>query len=162
IIFTSLFIAYFHHFIEEYPHFFEGEFGFYLNQILAAQIGAAGVAGLLAFAGLSCLIIAYNIDFKLPERKVKEEIFEEDEDAINQHRQIVEDELEEDEIEVPLLETAYNNRKQTQEITETAQREQQFVSPVGIVAEEEVENITEFEIPVNRVNERTPKPAANL
>ena len=35
---------------------------------MQAQIGNAGIAGLLAFAGLSVLIIAYNIDFKLPER----------------------------------------------------------------------------------------------
>jgi S-DNA-T family DNA segregation ATPase FtsK/SpoIIIE len=163
IIFTSLFVAYFHHFIEEYPHFFEGEFGFYLNQLLAAQIGAAGVAGLLAFAGLSCLIIAYNIDFKIPERKVKEEVFEEDEDAISQHRQIVEDETEEDEIEVPLLETPYNNRMQAQAIPETPVREQQFVRPVEKIEHiAEPDNINEFEIPVNRVNDKTQRPVANL
>ena len=46
----------------------EGEFGFWSNRLLQAQIGKAGIAGLLAFAGLSVLIIAYNIDFKLPER----------------------------------------------------------------------------------------------
>ncbi|RYF16017.1 MAG: DNA translocase FtsK, partial [Flavobacteriales bacterium] len=50
----------------------EGEFGYWSNKLLAAQIGAAGVAGLIAFAGLTILIIAYNIDFKFPERKEKE------------------------------------------------------------------------------------------
>jgi S-DNA-T family DNA segregation ATPase FtsK/SpoIIIE len=61
-------LAFFHAFISDYPHFLEGEFGFWTNRLLQAQIGDAGTAGLLAFAGLSVLIIAYNIDFKLPER----------------------------------------------------------------------------------------------
>lgn len=69
LIFSSLFIAYFHAYISDYPHFLEGEFGFYLNQLLKAQIGSAGVAGILAFSALTTLVIAYNIDFKLPERK---------------------------------------------------------------------------------------------
>ncbi len=69
LIFSSLLIAYFHAYISEYPHFLEGEFGFYLNQLLKAQIGAAGVAGVLAFSALTTLVIAYNIDFKLPERR---------------------------------------------------------------------------------------------
>lgn len=69
LIFSSLFIAYFHGYISDYPHFLEGEFGFYLNQLLKAQIGSAGVAGILAFSALTTLVIAYNIDFKLPERK---------------------------------------------------------------------------------------------
>lgn len=68
LIFTSLTLAFFHSFIIDYPHFLEGEFGYWSNKLLQAQIGNAGIAGLLAFAGLSALIIAYNIDFKLPER----------------------------------------------------------------------------------------------
>jgi len=71
LIFTSVTLAFFHAFISDYPHFLEGEFGFWTNRLLQAQIGDAGTAGLLAFAGLSVLIIAYNIDFKLPERSVK-------------------------------------------------------------------------------------------
>jgi len=73
LIFTSLTLAFFHAFINDYPHFLEGEFGFWTNRLLQAQIGDAGTAGLLAFAGLSVLIIAYNIDFKLPERSLKPE-----------------------------------------------------------------------------------------
>ena len=69
LIFISLTAAFFHGFITDYPHFLEGEFGFWANRLLNAQIGNTGIAGLLAFAGLSALIIAYNIDFKLPERK---------------------------------------------------------------------------------------------
>lgn len=71
LIFTSISFAFFHAFINDYPHFLEGEFGFWTNRMLQAQIGDAGTAGLLAFAGLSVLIIAYNIDFKLPERSSK-------------------------------------------------------------------------------------------
>jgi S-DNA-T family DNA segregation ATPase FtsK/SpoIIIE len=73
LIFTSVTLAFFHAFISDYPHFLEGEFGFWTNRLLQAQIGDAGTAGLLAFAGLSVLIIAYNIDFKLPERSAKPE-----------------------------------------------------------------------------------------
>ena len=68
LIFLSVSLAFFHSFIIDYPHYLEGEFGFWSNRLLQAQIGKAGIAGLLAFAGLSVSIIAYNIDFKLPER----------------------------------------------------------------------------------------------
>jgi S-DNA-T family DNA segregation ATPase FtsK/SpoIIIE len=68
LIFISLTLAFFHAFLSDYPHYLEGEFGFWTNRLLQAQIGDAGTAGLLAFAGLTVLIIAYNIDFKWPER----------------------------------------------------------------------------------------------
>ncbi|WP_207532799.1 FtsK/SpoIIIE family DNA translocase [Desertivirga arenae] len=71
LIFTSLSLAFFHGFLSEYPHFLEGEFGFWSNRLLQAQIGNTGTAGILAFAGLSALIIAYNIDFKIPKREKK-------------------------------------------------------------------------------------------
>ncbi|SDD52412.1 FtsK/SpoIIIE family DNA translocase [Pedobacter soli] len=72
LLFISLTLGFAHSFWSESPHYLEGEFGFWTNKLLAAQIGAAGVAGLIAFAGLTILIIAYNIDFKFPERKQKE------------------------------------------------------------------------------------------
>ena len=68
LLFISLSLAFFHAFLTDYPHYLEGEFGFWTNRLLQAQIGNAGTAGLLAFAGLTVLIIAYNIDFKIPER----------------------------------------------------------------------------------------------
>ncbi len=68
LIFISVTLAFFHGFLTDYPHYLEGEFGFWTNRLLQAQIGNAGIAGLLAFAGLTVLIIAYNIDFKIPER----------------------------------------------------------------------------------------------
>ncbi|WP_343524217.1 DNA translocase FtsK [Pedobacter sp.] len=72
LLFISLTLGFAHSFWSESPHYLEGEFGYWSNKLLSAQIGAAGVAGLIAFAGLTILIIAYNIDFKFPERKAKE------------------------------------------------------------------------------------------
>ncbi|MBC8054495.1 MAG: DNA translocase FtsK 4TM domain-containing protein [Sphingobacteriaceae bacterium] len=73
LVFTSVTLAFVHAFTSDFPHFLEGEFGFWTNRLLQAQIGNTGIAGLLAFAGLTALIIAYNIDFKLPARKQNEE-----------------------------------------------------------------------------------------
>ncbi|WP_183557015.1 FtsK/SpoIIIE family DNA translocase [Mucilaginibacter sp. SP1R1] len=69
IVFISVSIAYFHAFIIDYPHYMEGGFGYWTNRLLDAQIGPAGTGGLLVFAALTVLVIAYNIDFKLPSRK---------------------------------------------------------------------------------------------
>ncbi|PWK80526.1 S-DNA-T family DNA segregation ATPase FtsK/SpoIIIE [Mucilaginibacter oryzae] len=69
IVFISVTIAYVHSFVIEYPHFLEGGFGFWSNRLLAAQIGPAGTGGLLVFLALTMLVIAYNIDFKIPKRK---------------------------------------------------------------------------------------------
>ena len=71
LVFLSLTLAFFHGFMSDYPHFLEGEFGFWTNRLLQAQIGNTGIAGLLAFAGLTVLIIAYNIDFKISNRDDK-------------------------------------------------------------------------------------------
>ncbi|QQL48658.1 FtsK/SpoIIIE family DNA translocase [Mucilaginibacter ginkgonis] len=71
ILFLSVAIGFAHGFMSDYPHFLEGEVGFWTNRLLNAQIGEAGTGFLLVFAGLTVLIIAYNIDFKLPERKTK-------------------------------------------------------------------------------------------
>ncbi len=71
VIFISLSLGFIHGFITDQPHFLEGEFGYWTNLLMGAQIGQAGTGGLLLFAALTALIIAYNIDFKLPERKEK-------------------------------------------------------------------------------------------
>jgi S-DNA-T family DNA segregation ATPase FtsK/SpoIIIE len=65
-VFLSITIGFVHAFIIDYPHFLEGEFGFWSNRLLSAQVGEPGTGGILIFAGLTVLIIAYNIDFKLP------------------------------------------------------------------------------------------------
>ncbi|WP_454801923.1 DNA translocase FtsK 4TM domain-containing protein [Mucilaginibacter phyllosphaerae] len=71
IVFTSITIGFFHAFIIDYPHFLEGNFGFWTNRLLAAQVGQSGTGFILIFLALTVLIIAYNIDFKLPQRKQK-------------------------------------------------------------------------------------------
>ncbi|MCD0488769.1 DNA translocase FtsK 4TM domain-containing protein [Pedobacter sp. MC2016-14] len=65
----SLTLGFSHSFFAEAPHYLEGEFGYWTNKLLLVQIGVAGVGGLIAFLILTILIIAYNIDFKIPERK---------------------------------------------------------------------------------------------
>jgi len=69
LLFLSLTFGFLHSFFSDAPHYMEGEIGYWTNKLLVAQIGVTGVGGLLAFLGLTILIIAYNIDFKLPERK---------------------------------------------------------------------------------------------
>ena len=75
LLFISLAFGFGHSFFAETPHFLEGEFGYWSNRLLVAQIGQAGVGGLIIFLGLTILIIAYNIDFKIPERSKKEDDF---------------------------------------------------------------------------------------
>ncbi|TFF34414.1 FtsK/SpoIIIE family DNA translocase [Mucilaginibacter psychrotolerans] len=69
IIFISVTIGFIHAMVADYPHFLEGEFGYWSNRLLGVQIGSAGTGCVLVFAGLAVLVIAYNIDFKLPARK---------------------------------------------------------------------------------------------
>lgn len=69
LIFISVALGYFHSFLSNYPHFLEGEFGFWTNRLLQVQLGNAGVGGLLVFAALTFMVIAYNLDFKFPERR---------------------------------------------------------------------------------------------
>ncbi len=70
LLFTSLAFGFGHSFLLKSPHFLEGEFGYWTNKLLVAQVGQTGVGALLIFLGLSVLIIAYNIDFRLPEKVV--------------------------------------------------------------------------------------------
>jgi S-DNA-T family DNA segregation ATPase FtsK/SpoIIIE len=72
LIFISVTIGFIHAFVEDAPHFLEGQFGFWTNKLLDIQIGQSGTGVLLIFAALTALIIAYNIDFKIPKRKAKE------------------------------------------------------------------------------------------
>lgn len=72
LVFTSVTLGFFHAFFSDVPHFLEGNFGFWTNRLMDAQVGQAGTAGILVFAALTVLIIAYNIDFKIPSRKQKE------------------------------------------------------------------------------------------
>jgi S-DNA-T family DNA segregation ATPase FtsK/SpoIIIE len=94
LIFTSVTLGFFHAFFSDVPHFLEGNFGFWTNRLMDAQVGQAGTAGILVFAALTVLIIAYNIDFKIPSRRKKElnadvvdqvipEVYEREEDYLS-------------------------------------------------------------------------------
>ncbi|HTI57494.1 FtsK/SpoIIIE family DNA translocase [Mucilaginibacter sp.] len=71
LVFVSVTLGFFHAFVSDVPHFLEGNFGFWTNRLMDAQVGRTGVAGLLIFAALTVLIIAYNIDFRLPRLRAK-------------------------------------------------------------------------------------------
>ena len=71
LIILSIALGFLHGFISDSPNYIEGEFGFWSNKLLDAQIGQTGTLGLLIFATLTILIVAYNIDFKIPQRKPK-------------------------------------------------------------------------------------------
>jgi S-DNA-T family DNA segregation ATPase FtsK/SpoIIIE len=130
LIFTSVTLAFFHAFISDYPHFLEGEFGFWTNRLLQAQIGDAGTAGLLAFAGLSVLIIAYNIDFKLPERSAKPEYI------VPETNEVVELE---DEVLYPPVEFNLPNRPGQETNIGNTQKLSQNLPPIEIPEEPEAE-----------------------
>jgi len=68
IVFISIAIGFVHAFMADTPNYLEGEFGYWTNRLLDAQIGQTGTGGVLIFAALTLLVIAYNIDFKLPRR----------------------------------------------------------------------------------------------
>jgi S-DNA-T family DNA segregation ATPase FtsK/SpoIIIE len=69
IVFISVALGFFHAFMSDVPNFIEGEFGYTLNRELNIQIGQTGIAGILVFAALAALVVAYNIDFKIPQRE---------------------------------------------------------------------------------------------
>jgi DNA segregation ATPase FtsK/SpoIIIE, S-DNA-T family len=71
LVFFSVLIGFAHGFVLDTPNYLEGEFGFWTNQLLNAEIGRAGTGFILIFATLVVLVIAYNIDFKVPQRKAK-------------------------------------------------------------------------------------------
>lgn len=134
LLFLSLTFGFLHSFMLDAPHFLEGEIGYWSNKLLVAQIGVTGVGGLIAFLGLSILIIAYNIDFKMPERK-RVDLF--DRDAVDsvepitgnvQHRGQKQEEID-DNIERPSAPVEFtvndklrNQKKKEQNITLTPSR----------------------------------------
>ncbi|WP_262247538.1 FtsK/SpoIIIE family DNA translocase [Parapedobacter soli] len=69
LVFVSVALGFIHGFVSDYPHFLEGEFGYWSNRLLEAQIGTVGVAGLLIFTIFTTLILLYNLDFKLKPRR---------------------------------------------------------------------------------------------
>lgn len=127
LLFLSLAFGFGHSLFAETPHYLEGEFGFWTNQLLVAQIGQAGVGGLLIFLGLTILIVAYNIDFKIPERKKEVYIDGETPDYVTDIRQgqqtsqQAEEEIDEP-VEFSINDRFKNEPKKDQNITLTPNR----------------------------------------
>ncbi|MDQ7947885.1 MAG: DNA translocase FtsK 4TM domain-containing protein [Pedobacter sp.] len=117
LIFISLAFGFGHSLIADTPHFLEGEFGYWTNKLLVAQIGQAGVGGLLVFLGLSILIIAYNIDFKLPKRDKTEEFVPD----VPEHIEL-EDEVRSEPVEFNVNDKFRNEPKKEQNIVLTPSR----------------------------------------
>lgn len=68
LVFVSVLAGYLNGFFSPIPHFLEGVFGYQTNQWLAATLGKTGILGLLVFAALVFVIIAFNPDFS-PKKK---------------------------------------------------------------------------------------------
>ncbi|TSD67430.1 DNA translocase FtsK [Inquilinus sp. KBS0705] len=132
VVFISIAIGFVHAFVIDYPHFMEGEFGYWSNRLLSAQVGQAGTGGILAFAGLTVLIIAYNIDFKLPQRQPKINEVAVDEVAPEPV------ELEEEEISLPVEWPRNGNRPRDENVARTLTTEpltQQPLAPTPVFHE---------------------------
>ncbi len=72
LIFLSISFAFIISFVKTDLYFLAGAYGIQMNDWFNQVLGKTGTAGLLAFAGLSCAVIAYNLEFKSP-IKPKEE-----------------------------------------------------------------------------------------
>jgi S-DNA-T family DNA segregation ATPase FtsK/SpoIIIE len=167
LIFISVAIGFFHAFLTDTPNYMEGGFGYWSNRLLDAQIGETGTGGVLIFLALTILIIAYNIDFKIPRRNSKTV-------ATGSVGDIVPEpvELEDEEISLPVEWPGRANRqKENSEKTVNPEplKQQQFVQnpvfhePVVLIPdpdkgdEAEVEN----EIPLT-VGLTRPTPVLNI
>lgn len=78
LVFVSITTAFIISFVQTDWYFLSGAYGIQMNYWLNNVLGKAGTAGLIAFAGLSVLVIAYNIEFKAPKINLKSN----DKDAI--------------------------------------------------------------------------------
>lgn len=114
LIFISVALGYFHSFLSNYPHFLEGEFGFWTNRLLQVQLGNAGVGGLLVFAALTFMVIAYNLDFKFPERR---SIDDKPESINDNFESVISPDYKSEQIE---LNPRFNDRKEDKPLTHAA------------------------------------------
>lgn len=72
LVFISIATAFVISFVKTDLYFLAGAYGIQMNEWFNQVIGKTGTAGLLAFSGLSCAVIAYNLDFKSPIKPVEE------------------------------------------------------------------------------------------
>ncbi|MBG6235997.1 S-DNA-T family DNA segregation ATPase FtsK/SpoIIIE [Pedobacter sp. CAN_A7] len=169
LLFISIGFGFAHSFFSEAPHYLEGEFGYWTNRLLEAQIGVAGVGGLLTFLALTVLIIAYNIDFKLPERK---KTFTPDfvPDVAEQDEVVLANEQRSEPVEFTLNDRFANQQRKTQEVVLTPEpreeprfeREQpQFEKVVPVPPRPPVANVMHVPLVVEPVT-LTPEPKAEV
>src|SRR5690554_6363191 len=154
LVYVSLGIAFIHSFFTTYPHFLEGEFGFWTNRLLMAQIGAPGVAGLLIFLLLAVLILLYNFDFKLPKRKkkdsgeVSEVSAEREENPVEQENKRNEHFLADAEYQLDPVEFSMEGDQEPEAIP---------ISPALEVAKDEnIQNPTKPEVTIEPIQEEEP------
>ena len=117
LLFISLTLGFAHSFFSNAPHYLEGEFGYWSNKLLVAQIGITGVGGIVAFLALAVLIIAYNIDFRLPERKSEVAVVPEVPDNIE-----LENEVRSEPVEFTVNDRFKTTAKQEQNVVITPSR----------------------------------------
>ncbi|MBV8391387.1 MAG: DNA translocase FtsK 4TM domain-containing protein [Mucilaginibacter sp.] len=140
LVFTSITLGFFHAFFSDVPHFLEGNFGFWTNRLMDAQVGQAGTAGILVFAALTVLIIAYNIDFKVPSRKKKEL----NEDVVEKVAPEVY-EREEDYLSRPVEWPKNSNRMKENAVEEPVLQNSVFHEPMVLKPEPSASHEPEFE-----------------
>jgi len=153
IVFISMTIGFIHSFVSDYPHFAEGGFGFVTNRYLDTQIGQAGTGCLLIFALLVALVIAYNIDFKLPERRKRESAVALGDDIV-----LPDVELENEEISEP-VEWRKNGRQHVPieaEVDRGGRMQQEPVINPRRVAAEEESVVPQFTSPVENTVRHEP------
>jgi S-DNA-T family DNA segregation ATPase FtsK/SpoIIIE len=143
IIFVSVTLGFLQSFMSNTPHMLEGKFGFWTNKLLEAQIGTAGVAGIIAFAYLSVLILIYNLDLKLSFQS-KKKIYDEDLESMQ----------EEEELTVP---EARRNR------TPILKDEEYVLDPIDLNTKSEAVEFNQFKEPteVKSTQENAIKPNYN-
>jgi S-DNA-T family DNA segregation ATPase FtsK/SpoIIIE len=156
LIFISIAIGFFHAFVSDYPHFLEGGFGFWSNRLLDAQIGQSGTAGLLIFAALTVLIIAYNIDFKIPQRKAKTAMAGLGNDVVDEPVELADEELSHP-IEWPPRKANTVKVEQEELVQEPVFHEPVVLTPDDENADPEIDNGIPLTLEVDR-----PGPVLNI
>ncbi|MGO1649496.1 MAG: DNA translocase FtsK 4TM domain-containing protein [Sphingobacterium sp.] len=101
ILILSVTLGFAQDFISPTPHILEGKFGYWTNQILKAQIGTVGTAGLLIFIYLTALVLLYNFDLKWSFQTSRKD-------------RIEDEEFNEEEGELEPVATSYNKVRQEQ------------------------------------------------
>src|SRR5690606_26128031 len=113
-------------FISPTPHILEGKFGYWTNQILKAQIGIVGTAGLLIFIYLAVLVLLYNLDLKWTFQTSKNSSEEE--------------EFEEEEGELEAASTVYNSVRQPSPSPSATPVKSQTAAPITPIQDSHLES----------------------